>query len=105
MVDKLVSINLLLKFLVRESYLDTKTTTVWIRTQLLGLDEYILTVGSDIGRFNFHVQTLVGSLKDQGGTSNDLLNNLFKGCASCSENTFLEYMMIKQEDYEDEKDT
>ena len=93
MVNKLVYGNLLLNVLVRESHLDTNTTTAWIRTQLLGLDEYMLTVGSDIGTFNFNVQTLVGSLKVQVETSNDLLTNLFKGRAACSDKTFVACML------------
>ena len=66
MFNKLVSGNLLIKLLVRESHLDTNAITAWIRSQLSGLDEYMLTVGSNIGKFGFHVQTLVRSLKARG---------------------------------------
>ena len=95
MVNKMVSVNLLLKVLVRESHLDTNATTPWIHTQLLRLDEYMLTGGSGIGKFHFHVQTLVGSLKTQGETSNYLLTNMFKGYAECSDKTFVAYMLRK----------
>ena len=84
MVNNLVSVKLLLKVLVRESPLDTNATTSWIYTQLLVLDEYMLTVVSDIGKFNLHVQNLVGSLQAQVETSNDLITNLFKDYAACS---------------------
>ena len=80
-------------------------TTYWIRTQLSSLDEYMMTIGSNIGKFNFHVQTLMGLLTAQGETSTDLLTNFFKGYAECSDKTFVAYMACKQEDYGDGKDT
>ena len=105
MIGKYPSGNLLLKVLVREIHLDTNATTSWFRTQLSSLDEYMITIGSNIGKFNFHVQTLMGSLTAQGETSTDLLTNFFKGYAECSDKTFVSYMAHKQEDYEDGKDT
>ena len=63
-----------------------------------------MTIGSDIGKFNFHVQTITGSLTAWGETSTDLLTNLFKLYAKCSDKTFVAYMARKQEDYEDGKD-
>ena len=65
----------------------------------------MMIIGSDIGKFNFHVQTLMGSLTARGETSTDLLTNLFKGYAKCSGKTFVAYMACKQEDYKDGKDT
>ena len=62
-------------------------------------------MGSYIGKFNFHVQTLFGSLKARGEILNCLLTNLFKGYAECSDKTFVTYMLEKQEDYEDGNDT
>ena len=77
-IGKYPSGNLLLKVLVRESHLDTNVTTSWIRTHLSSLDEYMMTIGSNIGKFNFHVQTLLGSLMARGETSTDLLTNFFQ---------------------------
>ena len=64
-----------------------------------------MTIGSDIGKFNFHVQTLMGSLTARGETSTDLLTNLFKGYAKCSDKTVVAYMARNQEEYEDGTDT
>ena len=64
-----------------------------------------MIIGSDIGKFNFHVQTLMGSLTARGETSTDLLTNSFKGYAKCLDKMFVAYMARKQEDYEDGKDT
>ena len=50
-----VSGNLLLKVLIRESHLDTNATASQIRTELASLDQYMPTIGSDIDKFNDHV--------------------------------------------------
>ena len=105
MIGKYASGNLLLKVLVRERNLDTNVSTSWIRMQLSSLDKYMMTIGSNIGKFNFHVQTLMGLLTARSETSTDLLTNLFKGYAECSDKTFVAYMTCKKEDYEDGKDT
>ena len=88
--------NRLFKFLVREIHLDTNQTTSWIRTQFSSLDKYMMTISSNIGKFNFYVQTLMGSLKDRGETSTDLLTILFKGYAECSDKTSVAYMARKK---------
>jgi hypothetical protein len=69
----------LLKIIIRESHLDTIATTNQIRTKLSNLDSYILTVDSDIGRFNQYVKLLIQSLTARNQTTSDLLINLFKG--------------------------
>ena len=48
-----------LKIIIRESHLDTNATTNQIRTKLSNLDSYILTVDSDIGKFNQYVKLLI----------------------------------------------
>jgi predicted Mrr-cat superfamily restriction endonuclease len=69
----------LLKIIVRESHLDTNTTTNQICTKLSNLDSYILTVDSNIGKFNQYVKLLVQSLTARNQKTSDLLINLFKG--------------------------
>jgi hypothetical protein len=49
----------LLKIIIRESHLDTNATTNQICTKLSNLDRYILTVGSNIGKFNQYVKLLI----------------------------------------------
>ena len=73
---------LLLKIIIRESHLDTNATTNSIRTQLSNLDEYIITIGCDIIKFNEHVKRLLEQLKARGGETHDLLTNLFKAYTS-----------------------
>ena len=95
---------LFLKILIRESYLDSNATTSMIRTKLSNLDTYIGQVGSDINKFNKYVQTLLEALNARGETTTDLLTNLFKGYAACSDKTFVKYIADKQADYEEGKD-
>ena len=93
--------NLLLKIIIRESYLDTNATTANIRKKLSSLDTYILTIDSDITRFNIHVSLLIDSLTARGESTQDLLINLFKGYQAATDRTFVEYIGRKLERYEE----
>lgn len=94
---------LYLKVLIRESFLDTNATTSSIRTKLSNLDSAILTYGNNVTKFNAYVNTLVQTLASRGESSQDLLQNLFKGYASCSDRRFVAYIQKKQEDYDEGK--
>ena len=91
----------LLKIIVRESHLDTKATTNQIRTKLSNLDSYILTVDSNIGKFNQYVKLLVQSLTARNQKTSDLLINLFKGYGAVSDEVFRAWLMRKQDDHEE----
>jgi hypothetical protein len=93
--------NLLLKIIVQESHLDTNATTASIRKKLSSLDVYILTINSDITKFNVHVSLLIDSLAARGETTQDLLTNLFKGYQAATDKTFVEYIGRKLERYEE----
>ena len=58
--------NLLLKIIVRESYLDTNATTANIRKKLSSLDTYILMINSDITKFNIYMSLFINSLAARG---------------------------------------
>jgi hypothetical protein len=93
---------LFLKIVIRESYLDSNATSSMIRTQL-SKDTYIGQVGNDINKFNKHVQALLEALNVRSETTSDLLTNLFKGNAACSDKTFVRYIADKQAEYEEGK--
>ena len=99
MVDGFRSGNLLLKVEIRESYLDTNATTSTIRTRLSSLDMYMGTIGSDISKFNAYVKLRLETLKARGEKSNDILNNLFKGYKTCTDQIFVAYIQRKKEEY------
>ena len=75
----------LLKVLIRESYLDSNATSSMIRIKLSNLDEYIVQVKHDIGKFNNYVKVLVETLRARGETTSDLITNLstITGTRSC----------------------
>ena len=98
---KLPSGLALLKVLIRESYLDSNATTGMIRTKLANLDSYMSPCGHDITKFNTYVMYLVQALQARGDTTTDLLTNLFRGCAACSDSSFVSYIADKQSEWEE----
>jgi hypothetical protein len=97
--------NLLLKIIIRESHLDTNATTSSICTKVSNLDSYIVTIASDITKFNAYVKLLIDSLKARGETSNNLLTNLFKGYGAATDKIFVDYVERKKEKYEEGEET
>ena len=91
----------LLKIIIREGHLDTNATTSMIRIKLSNLDTYIHTVGNDITKFNGYVRMLQDTLRARGEMTSDLLTNLFKGYAACSDKNFVDYIRRKQERYDE----
>jgi hypothetical protein len=61
------------------------------------------SVGSDVFKFNQHVQSLVAALATRNATTHDLLTNLFVAYKSASDKTFREYAAQIKSDIEDEK--
>ena len=86
---------MLLKFIIRESDVNTQATAAFIRQQLAALDEYIGTVDSDIKNFNTHGKSLTRDLERRRQQSTVVLTNLFKGYKAASDKVFVEYIMRK----------
>jgi hypothetical protein len=101
-VDGMASGVSLLKVIIRESYLDTIASSNMCRLALSNLDKYILTIGSDIEKFNAYVKTLLNSLKARGERTEDLMVNLFKGYLNASDKAFVAYIEKKKDDWEDD---
>jgi hypothetical protein len=94
---------LLLRVIIRESHLDSYASTTVIQQELSRLDDYMTSVGSDIFKFNQHVQSLVAALAARDATTHDLLTNLFVAYKAASDKTFREYAAQIESDIEDEK--
>lgn len=90
-----------LKVIIRISAIDTNATEMTIRQQLSNLDTYIATISYDITKLNQHVNTLMEQLTARGGTTNDLLANLFRAYKSVKDRTFVQYIVLKESDYEE----
>lgn len=91
----------LLKVVITLSYLDSNATTKLIREQISNLDEYMVKVDSNIEKFNYHVRDLTDSLTARGEETQDLLANLFKGYAAASDEKFVQYIEMKEAEYDE----
>jgi len=94
----------LLKILIRKSHLDSNATSSMIRTKRTNLDEYLTETNNDILKFNNHVRMLIDLLTARGETTQDLLTNLFRAYAACSDSTFVKYVADIQRKWEDGED-
>ena len=106
-IGELDSGNLLLKVIVKESHLNTNSTStsMSICTKLTVLDTYLRTINHDITKFNTYVKLLVDDgLRSRGETTTDLLTNLFKGYLACSDKDFCDYITRKQDTWEEGMD-
>ena len=63
---------LLLKVMIRESYINTNMTTSSISHHMANLKDHIIKVNCDIRVFNRHVQSLIEGLNSRGQQSTDL---------------------------------
>ena len=82
-VQEMISGPLILKTVLRESHIDTKSTSTAIRKKLSNLNTHIDTVGHFITKFNAHVKALIQLLLEMRDMSTDLLANIFKGYTMC----------------------
>lgn len=94
----------LLKVVIRASYLDSNATSRFVREAISNLDEYIVSVDSNIEKFNEHVEDLLDSLYARGEETHDLVSNLFKAYKECGDAAFVGYMTRKEELYDEGND-
>jgi hypothetical protein len=92
---------LLIKIIIRESFIDTQATTRILRAHLSSLPDKLSELKGDIDQLNAFVKVTEDQLAARGETTNDLLANLFKGYLSSKDSTFCRYIEKKQEDYDD----
>ena len=98
---RFISVILLHKALMQKAMVDTRSTSSNFRTNLSSLDTYMPTVNSDIEKFNLYVSTCINESIARGETSEDLLDNLFKGYKVACDKTFVKYIEQKETDYFD----
>lgn len=95
---------LLLKIIIRESYIDTRATVRHLRAKLSALPQYLGTINYDISLFNRYVLDLLQQLSARGETTQDLLANLFEAYKGVNDKDFVSYIKIKENDYDEGKD-
>jgi len=93
----------LMRILIRESHLDSNATSSMIRFKLSNLDDYLSEIDNDINKFHKYVKVLIDNLHARDETTHDLLANLFKAYAACSDQTFVKYMSDVQTRWEDDE--
>jgi type II secretory pathway pseudopilin PulG len=91
----------LFKIIVRESHLDTNATTMSIRTDLNGLDDWTRKNTTDITEVNARVRHLLDGLAARGETTHDLTVNLFKAYEAVPDKEFLHYIRGLRNGHED----
>jgi hypothetical protein len=99
-----VSGTCLLKVVIRESHIDTNATTRILREELNKLDSYMVSIDSDISKFNEHVKDILEKLHARGQTTHDLLSNLFRAYKVVSDKDFVAYMNKKKDEYDEGQD-
>ena len=99
--QKFRSATLLHKALMQRAIVDTRATASNFRTNLSSLDKYMPLVDSNIKKFNLYVTENIRGLEARGETSQDLLDNLFKGYKVASDEKFVKYIEDKETDYFD----
>lgn len=92
---------LLLKLIVTESHVDTNATITIMRERLSSLDKKMPALKSNVKQFNKYVMSQLHALEARGQRTEDLLVNLFKGYMAASDKTFRNYILKKQEEFED----
>jgi hypothetical protein len=87
---------LLLKYLIDATYVDTVATCHLICSKLGDLDDYMVSINSNVEKFNTHVKVLIAGLAARGEESNDITINLFKGYKAASDQVFVKYIKDKE---------
>ena len=95
---------LLLKVIIMKAHVDTRATVSFIRTALSSLDTKMMSLNSDISKFNAYVKTQVIALEARGETTTDLLVNVFKGYESAEDAEFSLFVKRKKDAYDEGSD-
>jgi hypothetical protein len=91
----------LLKVLLQESYVENQALTSLIRRQLAKLDDKIMDLSYDIGKFVSYVTDLITKLHAQGETSSDLMTNLFSAFEKVTNSHCKSWLIHKKNAWEE----
>jgi len=92
---------LLFKLIMQKAVVDTRATSSFFRENLTSLDSYITTIDSNIELFNQYVNINRAGLQARGESTDDLIINLFKAYLNVADQSFVEYMKKKKDDYDE----
>jgi hypothetical protein len=91
----------LLKVIIRNTTVDTKSTIFHIRDNLNHLQSKMLEVSYDIEEFNLYVTSQVEELAARGAQSSDLLINLFEAYLAVPDRKFVDHIEKQKDKFED----
>ena len=92
---------LLLKLIISKAHVDSRATVMFIRDSLRDLGSKMVDLDSNVQEFNLYVKAQTKALSARGETSNDLLNNLFKGYKAADDAEFQDFVRRKLNEYEE----
>ena len=101
MVEGIPSGPLFYKTIMEMATLDTRVTVAHVRENLANLDAYIISIDSDIDKFNQYVKEQLNILKNRGETTQDLMVNLFKAYEKADDQRFQDYIARKRDQYDE----
>eukprot|EP00957_Ditylum_brightwellii_P212001 15366843-Ditylum_brightwellii.AAC.1 len=81
--------------------MDTRATASHLRENFTNPDVYTTMVNSSINLFNQYVKQHQEGLKARGESTDDLMTNLFKAYLVASDGSFVRYIYIKKDTYDD----
>jgi hypothetical protein len=95
-VDGILSRPLLLKLILKKTIIDSRATSAKLREQLTTLDSYMAWVDCNVELFL--------RAWEQGGSTDELVVNLFKAYRVVGDSEFSRYMKNKRDYYDDGED-
>ena len=87
---------LMLKVLLKQVTIETRSTVMNLRKQLIELPALMIDLNSDIIAFNLKVDDICNHLSNLGQTTDDLLEPLFSAYAHASDQKFVSYIETKR---------
>ncbi len=92
---------LMYKIIMRLATIDSVATTETLRKNLDGLPAYAASVNGDVDMINSYFDANYSQILTRGATVDDPLSKLFDGYLAVPDDTFLKYILSKQERYHD----
>lgn len=96
--------NLIFKILMRESSVDSTSTTQLLQKRIQDLYLYMATVSNDVVKFNIYVKKQTEALNARGHLPQNLTLNLFKAYLTCPDTKFNAYIQRKEDAFNEGED-
>ena len=92
------------KAITQTVQVDTRATAATIKNKLMSLDSLMLECNQDVQSFNEQVVALKEKLEARGEEVTDLLHNLWKGYAACTDKEFSAYVSRRKSEWKHGED-